>query len=472
MKFGTQIFGMLIIAALLVLLAVMNPSYFSSITYLGGLLLLEVILASVWHYEKWFFTILMVIFLWAGSSLPLSGTALAARWVFLMVGGFVGVVKWGARGGKRSFSVIHLVALLCIVAALVSVMVSKKAQLSLLKSSSLLLQFLYVSSGARIAMADREAAFFKGLVTACEALSFLSGFCYVVLRNPLFGNPNSLGAVMGVGLIPILTWGVLISADRQVRHRRTAALFVAGYLLLSSGSRAGFLASAVALTVMCIGLRRGMLLLKGGLVLAFLITAFGVLQPEKIDSLVSSFTEQIVYKGKMEQGILGSRRTPWQDTVAVIKESPWFGGGFGTDSLPGQTGDDSPFRTVEGANREHGSSYMALLQYLGLLGAVPFVILLLLIISQIVRTFLSMRRTGDPQNYAIPLAMLCLAGLLHAFFEDWLIAPGYYLALLFWTSAFLLSDVLPRRTANVRLVDSMAPTRLAGDPQIGAFAAK
>src|SRR5579863_4482676 len=257
MKLGLQIFGALIGVGLLIFLLEMRPGYASSVTYLGGLLLLEIILASVWHYEKWFFAILMLTFLWAGSDMPLAGSASAVRWVFLMVGGFIGVVKWGARGDKQKFSLIHMVAVFCVVSALVSGLVSTKAQLSLLKTSSLLLLFLYVSCGLRVAVADRAEPFFSGLVTAVEALTFVSGIAYIGLGHALFGNPNSLGAIMGVVAVPVLSWALVISDDRRVRSRRAVALCLAAYLLASSLSRAGFLASGLTLAVMCLALRRG-----------------------------------------------------------------------------------------------------------------------------------------------------------------------------------------------------------------------
>jgi hypothetical protein len=472
MKFGSQIFGMLFVAVLLIALAVVHPAYLSSATYLGGLLLVEVILAAVWHYEKWFFPILMLTFLLAGSDLPLAGAASTVRWIFLIVGGFVGIVKWSARSEKQKFSLIHLVAMLCVVSALVSAMVSSRVQVSLLKSSSLLFLFVYASCGARVAVADRTGAFFRRLVTAMEVLAFASGLSYIVLRFAIFGNPNSLGAIMGVAVIPILSWGVLISEDRQIRSRRAVALCVAGYLLASSLSRAGLLAAGVTLTVMCWALHRGVWLVKGLIVLAFLVTAVGVVQPTKFDSLVSSFTEDVIYKGKVEKGLLGSRKSPWQNTVAVIKESPWFGSGFGTDNLPARMVQDSAFRTYDASGLEHGSSYMALLQYVGLLGVVPFAILLMLIVSQIFRTCMWMRRTCDPRSYAVPLALVCLAGLLHATFEDWLIAPGYYLTLFFWISAFLLSDFLPVATSEVTLTGSLMHSNVASDSPVAVFAGK
>jgi O-antigen ligase len=351
-------------------------------------------------------------------------------------------------------------------------MVSTRTQLSLLKSASLLVLFLYVSGGARVAVADRQSSFFKGLLTGSEALSFICGIVYVLFGYSLFGNPNSLGAIMGVAVVPILSWGFLVAENQQVRHRRMAALCVAAYLLVSSYSRAGILASGISLTVMCLALRRTRLLLKGSVALAFLITALGVVQPSKFDALVSSFTEQLIYKGKMEQGLLGSRKSPWQDTVAVIRESPWFGSGFGTDNLPGLVVPDSSIRTTECTSREHGSSYIALLQYVGLLGVVPFAILLLLVIYQILRTLVWMRRTGNPRNYAVPLAMLCLAGLLHAVFEDWLFAAGYYLNLLFWTSAFLLTDFLPARSGGASAVSTAIRRPATHGSQVPIFAGK
>lgn len=55
-----------------------------------------------------------------------------------------------------------------------------------------------------------------------------------------------------------------------------------------------------------------------------------------------------------------------------------------------------------------------------------------------------MKRTADPRHYSIPLAMVVLAGFVHASFEDWLFAVGSYLSLWFWASAFMLADLVPQ----------------------------
>jgi O-antigen ligase len=291
-------------------------------------------------------------------------------------------------------------------------------------------------------VAGRELAFFRGLVRACEIISYLSAVLYVVVGYEFFGSPNSLGAVMGVVVIPVLLWGVLIAQDRYRRHRRFLALCLGAYLLYESISRASILACLVAAIAICVTLRRGKLLLQGGFILIMFTASLAVVQPEQFGSLVSAFTEDVVYKGKPESGILGSRTGPWQETVDVIKQSPWFGSGFGTDLTPARPGaPESILRS--GANQEHGNGYLALLQYVGILGVVPFATLLFLVLRLVYRTFCWMRRSQTPLHYSVPLALISLAGWVHAFFEDWLFAVGYYLTVFFWSSVFILADLQP-----------------------------
>jgi O-antigen ligase len=167
-----------------------------------------------------------------------------------------------------------------------------------------------------------------------------------------------------------------------------------------------------------------------------------VVQPGRFDALVSAFTEDVIYKGKPEMGIFGSRKSPWQETVEVIDENKFFGAGFGTGSVRSQgAAAGLMFSTYGGSVREHGNSYLALIEYVGLLGGVPFVVLLCLVLRQIHRGCSRMWRTRDACHYAVPLALVCTAGLVHAFFEDWLFAVGYYLNIFFWTSVFVLAEL-------------------------------
>jgi O-antigen ligase len=258
---------------------------------------------------------------------------------------------------------------------------------------------------------------------------------------------------MGVVVVPVLLWGVLTTQNRHVRHRRTFALCLATCLLFASVSRAGILACAVAVTVMCIALRRQDLLIKGAFVLVFLAALVAVVQPGRFDALVSAFTEDVIYKGKPEEGLLGSRKSSWQESVEVITANPWFGGGFGTDVVRLQPAPGGLLlRASGGSVREHGNSYLALLEYVGLLGIIPFIVLLCLVLREIYRGYSRMWSTRDARPYTVPLVLVCTAGLLHAFFEDWLFAVGFYLNIFFWTSVFVLAELQSERATESVMV--------------------
>jgi len=418
-----------------------HPGYFTGDFYLGGFLGLQVLIFILWHYETVFFPSMMLAFLWAGTNVPLSGIGTMGRWVLLIIGALVGVVKWVRFGHRRPMNAMHMLGLLCILAALVSAEGSSRSTTSLLKTLSLALLFLYGAAGARVAVVDREKGFFRGLVRACEIATWITAAAYFGLGYDLFGNTNSLGAVFAVLVVPVLLWAVFNASDHRVRHRLLLALALAFGLLLFSVARAAIVAGFLASALMCLCMRRGKLMLQGAFVAVLMVTTLAVLQPERFPGLMDSAASDVVYKGHRDEGLLGSRKSPWDDTQKVIRESPWFGSGFGTDVMESTTTSADPwFRSSSDTTREHGSSYLTLLQYVGLLGSVPFAAIFLLILFHLRRVCQRMWRTGDASDWAIPLAFICLAGLIDAAFEDWLVAAGYYLNVFFWTSAFLLSD--------------------------------
>src|SRR5262249_26347396 len=127
--------------------------------------------------------------------------------------------------------------------------------IALLKVLSLFLLFLYGSVGARLAMEGREARFLEVLLLGCEVLTFFFTLEILAGMGPL-GNPNSMGAIMGVAMTPILLWGFLVARTHAEKLRRGAALLCCGVLLYDSRSRAGLLAAAVAVVTLCVCLRR------------------------------------------------------------------------------------------------------------------------------------------------------------------------------------------------------------------------
>jgi len=72
-----------------------------------------------------------------------------------------------------------------------------------------------------------------------------------------------------------------------------------------------------------------------------------------------------------------------------------------------------------------------------------------------------MRRTRNPYHPCIPFALVVLAGLVHACFEDWLFAVGSYLCVFFWISAFLLIDLVPESGREFRILPAKMLSGLA-----------
>ncbi len=435
-----------ILVLALIALARSAPGYFNNQQYLAGFIFLQILLVCLWSYDRLFFPFLMVAFFWAGMDVPMTESWTMGRWIVLGAGALVGFAR-AMRFGLQRYHPFHLAALFCVASALVSAMVSVLPQFSLMKAFSLLLLFLYGASGARLVLREPDR-FFRGLLLACEFSVYVSAFAYLVLGLEIWGNGNSLGAVEGVVAAPVLLWGALVAPTKNLRVRRAAACVGALYLVYFSVTRAAMLAAAFSMLVLLLSLRRNKLIVQGLVGVACVIAVTAIAAPRRFDDMKTAFVEGVIYKGHQGEGLLGSRVTPWQETTQVIQENPYFGSGFGT-SISGDKpfGEGGKFSSSSLTNREHGSSYLAITEWVGLLGILPFMLLILLTMQAIVRVCRFLLRTGDASHYSVPLMMVVIAGLVHAGFEDWLFAIGYYLTVLFWVLAFLLMDVVPESSS-------------------------
>jgi hypothetical protein len=446
--------------------AALRPGLFGNATYLMGLIFVQILLLAIWRFRQVFFLLLILSFVGAGTNLPLKSMWTSARWGVLAVGAVVGLVVF-LKGRFHPFNTLHLVGLVCVGSAFVSVMVSVYPGVSFLKAASLCLLFVYAASGGRTAIVGREASFLRGLLLACEITVYLTAIFYLVVHLEVWGNPNSLGLVMGIAGVPLLLWGTLVSEMRNLQRRRGFALALATVLLLTSRSRASILAAAVASAILCLALRRYRLLLKGAAILVCLVALAGVFAPDSLTEFTDVSTSNLVYKGHKEVGVLGSRRSPWQQTMDVIQQHPWFGSGFGTSATRKDENLAAKYASNLEINREHGNSYLALLEWVGLLGIVPFVILLLLLLLKVGGVLTWMRRTANPCHPAVPVAVLLCAALVHASFEDWLFAVGNYTCVFFWTLAFALPDVAPVKASPLGARARLWPTAPASSPEFG-----
>jgi hypothetical protein len=429
---------------MLAFLAYKRPMYFTSSRYIGGLALLECMVGAIYLYRRIFFAVVIIAFLLAGSNLPFGGGVwTAGRWFALSVGALVGCFIM-LQERRHHFGMFHLLAMFAILSAMVSAAVSRYQGFAFLKATSLLLLFVYAGTGARLAVGGRENRFFRGLLTSCEVFVGFMAACYLVGMEAM-GNPNSLGAVMGVVAAPILLWGTLLD-DGVFAHRRRQILFVISvYLIFHSHSRAGLAAALFSCGILCLALRQYKLLGQGIVIILIIVASSAIFDPEAFSRAIASLNSSVVYKGQdPSQGIFASRQTPWQGAMQSIHGHFWFGSGFGTTDN-GQDASEQldRYETGERVSSENGSSYLAITTWVGVLGVVPFLLLLLALSWSVLRTVLWMINTRNPAHPAIPLAMVMLAGLVHAGFEDWLFAVGYYLCVFYWTLAFVLVDIVP-----------------------------
>lgn len=421
------------------------PRYFTS-SYLVSALLLECLVAAVVLYRVVFFPVVVVTFLLSGLNLPVGSGWAEARWIVLGAGAFIGLL--GLFKYHHFFGLFHGMGALAVLAAMASASDSQAPRIALLKALSLLLLFTYCSTGVRMAAIAREGAFFENLVIGCEILVVGVAALHAVGIEAM-GNPNSLGAVMGVVAAPILLWGSFVSTTGFARWRRSVLLIVSLYLLLFSHARAGMAAVLVCSGWLCLSLRKYKQYLLGLCALTAVLAAQGLLRPE----VILSRTNSILYKNDPTQlgGVFASRRSPWTAAINNLSEHLWTGTGFGTtaigDSVKGEA-DSLSFRSSSTITTENGSSYLTIVTGVGVLGILPFLCLILMLAREVVRTTSWMRLHNSLLHPAVPLAMVVSAGLVHAAFEDWLFAPGYYLCVFFWSLAFLLSELAPASARN------------------------
>jgi O-antigen ligase len=433
-----------------------SVGHFANVNFLGGLLFLEVLIACVWKYEERFFLLTIVAFVWAGVGIPLHGAWTAARWAVLATGAVVGFIGW-LKKARVQFSAFHLIALFCAGSAFVSATTSPLPEMAALKALSLFLMFLYGSAGARAAAFGREERFFRGLLWGCEIAVYITAIAYLGLGYRFWGNPNSLGTAMSILAFPVLLWGWFTSEPGPPRWRRLAVLLLCTYLVFFSLERAGMAAIVLLTLAFCFCLRQYKVLMKIAVVALSLVAAAGIVSPDALSEKAASFRDAVLYKGQKEQGVLGSRRSPWDETVSNLKEHPWFGTGYGT-SLSEQNTVVSvgKYASTADTSREHGSSYMTIIEWVGLLGVVPFVALVGLNGFHVLRVGLWLRRTEHASHYSVPLAMVLFAGFFHAGFEDWMFAVGSYPTIFFWSLSFILVDLLPPHAVSVPLQQNTA----------------
>ncbi len=431
------------------------PGYLTNVQYLEGFIFLEAVAAVVWQFKQRFFAALAIVFLAAGIATPVQSVSSQARWIVLAAGAIAGLILYLKESGHW-FGVFHAIALSCVLSAFASAVASSYQSVALLKAASLMLLFLYGITGARLALAGRQDVFLSGLITGVEVLIYISAVSYLVFHYALLGNPNSLGAIMGVLATPVMLWATLITTKKASKRRRQFALLLSLILLLSSYSRASIAAAAAAFLLICFTSRQYKLFVRGAGLAVIIAIAVSALVPLKTDSggvITGAPVLSFFYKGRANRDLLQSRRTVWDQTVDSIRTHPLFGTGFGTSSTEQNDLSANRPNNLSNANvgiREHGNSYLAIVEWQGLLGVIPFLLLIGLLIANVTRSIVWIRKTGNIYSPIVVLSAIMAAGLVHAGLEDWLFAVGYYLCVFFWSLAFMFVDVVKALPAPAR----------------------
>ncbi len=149
------------------------------------------------------------------------------------------------------------------------------------------------------------------------------------------------------------------------------------YLAFHSLSRAGLAAALVSSGMLCLALRKYGMVLKGAGIIVILVAAAAIVQPEAASNSVSYLTSSVVYKGNTEGSLLASRQSPWQAAVDSISSHFWFGTGLGTaENSNNPTGRGGMFSSSTDVTTEHGSSYLSIVAGVGVIGVLPFSLLL------------------------------------------------------------------------------------------------
>jgi O-antigen ligase len=429
-----KIFPLVALASIasLLYLSVHRPYLFGESSLLALLVLVAAgFIAS--QYETHFWTLMIAVFFWAGSGIPLAGAMSLFRWLVLGLGAFLSLGYYARRANRIPFNHQHLLGLFMVVAAFASALVSVNPELTILKALSLAALFVYAAMGARTLWARNPEPFVSKLVLLTEVMVYCTAVCYSASFS-VWGNPNSLGLIMGCICWPVLLWRFILPGARHEYPRRFIPLLVCGALLVLSLSRASMTAASLTSMFLLVGARRYRTLLIGVSLFAVVLLNTFLVTPERFQDA----SETLMYKKGERGNMLDSRQKPWERSLSTFRDHPWLGVGFGAadNSSEWRFG----YATQSQLTRERGSSYLTMLETTGILGTLPCALLLLALIREIWRIFSWMRRTGKANQPAVVAAAIILGGLANAAFEDWMFAVGYYMSVIFWVLGLSLRD--------------------------------
>ncbi len=229
----------------------------------------------------------------------------------------------------------------------------------------------------------------------------------------LFPHPMWLAAATGLAN-QVFLW--LFFTYKQKRKTLLATLFLVGfisslYLTFIAASRVAVIASIISFIFMLY-----MFAKKKKTFVKY--TAISIVALLLLSPILLKVSTRMIMKFEYSEGKYGSRTEFFQEGIDHFEDSPLLGTGYATQYIYGK-------RYV--GRIESGSGWLSILFQLGIFG----VISILLILPESYKTFKITRKTRDKKLilYESVFVFLCA----HSCFEGYILTPGYYPCILFWT---------------------------------------
>jgi hypothetical protein len=258
------------------------------------------------------------------------------------------------------------------------------------------------------------------LITFISFLGKITGVFSVVDYANLFSGITIGSMIMapiaGVSLL-ICCWKIYEDhTGKKTKYYFMALAAMSLFCLILAGSRAALIGAIVAVLFLFMKLFKGRLT-KMAKVLAFILFGLAVSSPIWI-----SYTETLTNKmdfAENQGSQFSSRADLWDYRKEEFIESPLIGIGFANSHY-------GLIDTTTG-NVEPGTSWGAILAMIGLLGTIPFLILIFKFLSHLYFDRI------NPLNSAFLLGILIFF-IVHWFAEGYMLAAGSFLFFYAWLS--------------------------------------
>ncbi len=268
------------------------------------------------------------------------------------------------------------------------------------------------------------------MLVGLSAMSFVWGAATGKLAmmsryQSLYRGPNSEGAYLAFAFLSGL-W--LISTQPRRIFKFFAQFMVAVNLacIYATGSRASFIgALGGAMVWGATQLIRSQSQRRRRFIITLMVLGAAVIIQRGI--FVRGW-EMMSRGGITAEDFFASRIYIWQDSIEAFKRHPWLGYGFGVGELA--DADEEVGTSAIGSVRD-GSGYMGMLESVGALGVIAFV-LVIIQVSLKEKRLITRRITSDSAVMAHAAFAQIAFLLLNLIGEVWILGPGNPTFQLFW----------------------------------------